>query len=50
MEWIIYSLFVIILISIIEDNRCDKKYKETLNRAMEYRRKKYLKELKDGEK
>ena len=50
MEWLIYALLVIILISIIDDNRRDRKYKQTMNHAMDYHRKKYLKELKDGEK
>jgi hypothetical protein len=48
--YIIWGLAIIALILIIKDNRRDRKYKDTVNRAMEYQRNKYLKELKDGEK
>jgi hypothetical protein len=47
--YIIWGLAFIALILIIKDNRRDRKYKDTINRAMDYHRKKYLKELKDGE-
>jgi hypothetical protein len=51
LSWAIYIILTIsIIASIIYDNRKDKAYKTTVNIAKEYQRKKYLKELKDGEK
>jgi hypothetical protein len=45
----IIILAIIGLALIIHDNRRDRKYKTEINRAMDYHRKKYIKELKDGE-
>ena len=48
---IICSLIAgIIILSIIHDNKKDRENRKTKNHALDYHRKKYLKELKDGEK
>ena len=48
MYFILLALGIIGIILIIIDNRRTKSYKEYTNRAMEYRRKEYLKSLNDG--
>ena len=47
---LVIAIIIMMIILTILDYRAKNKYEDNINKALEYQRKKYLKELKAGEK